>query len=60
MNLLKTWNGNALKAGEEISYVGISNGEPVFEAVNPCFSYMKHQKVLSLYMTQIHVVVNSG
>ena len=36
---IKTWN-DALKAGEEIGYVGIINGEPVFEAVNPLyFSY---------------------
>ena len=36
---VKTWN-DALKAGEEIGYVGIINGEPVFEAVNPLyFSY---------------------
>ena len=33
---VKTWN-DALKAGEEIAYVGIVNGEPVAEAVNPLY-----------------------
>jgi hypothetical protein len=42
---LKGWK-DALIAGEEIYYVGVLNGEPVFERVNPLYSdYDRSQEV---------------
>lgn len=45
MNSLITWE-DALVAGDAINYVGIINGDPIFERVNPlAFSYDMHPEL---------------